>query len=246
MKQRLTGDAVLRGVAQVIPSAVATQAIASAGADFVMIDREHGPIGREALHAMIAATAGTDCAALVRATKLDASDVKIALDAGAEGIVYPLVRSASDVERCVAYLTYPPGGARGFGPFAAHSRFGTSLGDYSAKVGGNVMCGLLIETREAVENVTEIVRVPGIDVIVPARFDLSIALGVAGQFDAPEYTDSVSKVEQAVLAQGIALGGIAFNREEARLLIARGYRLILHGFDALMLKDQVAAFRTWT
>jgi hypothetical protein len=65
-KERLSSGDLLRGVAHVIPSAVATQAVAAAGVDFVMIDREHGPIGRENLHAMVASTAGTDCAPLVR------------------------------------------------------------------------------------------------------------------------------------------------------------------------------------
>jgi 4-hydroxy-2-oxoheptanedioate aldolase len=92
-RDRLRAGATLRGVIAVIPSAVATQAMAAAGADFVMVDREHGPIGRESLHAMIAATAGTGCAPLVRVPAIDAAEVKLALDAGAEGVVFPLVRT---------------------------------------------------------------------------------------------------------------------------------------------------------
>lgn len=245
LKERLRGGSLLHGVGCAIPSAVVTQAIAAAGADFVMIDREHGPIGRDTLHAMIAATAGTGCAPVVRVTSIDAGEAKVALDAGAEGIVYPLVRSAADAERCVAFLTYPPAGERGFGPFVAHSRFGTSLGDYPAAVGAGVTCALLIETAEAVDRIEEIVRVPGIDLIVPAQFDLSMALGVAGRFDAPEYLAAVARVEGAALSQGIPLGAIAFTEGQTQALAARGYRLFLHGFDVLMLKDQVSAFRAW-
>ena len=176
---------VLRGVMCVIPSAVGAQAIAAAGADFMVIDREHGPIGREAMHAMIAATAGTACSTLVRVPAIDEAEVKAALDAGAEGIVYPLIRSTEDVQRCVAYLAYPPAGSRGRGPFAAHSRFGTSLPDYSSVVGANVTCCVLIETVEAVENIDAILEVAGLDFAVVAPFDLSSSLGVEGQFDAP-------------------------------------------------------------
>ena len=75
---------------------------------------------------MIAATAGTACAPLVRVPGLDAAEVKVALDAGAEGIFFPMVRSAADVERCVAAVTYPPAGTRGWGPFVAHARHGMS------------------------------------------------------------------------------------------------------------------------
>src|SRR3954452_8984601 len=100
-KERLASDEILGGVLCAIPSAVVTQAVAAAGADFVLIDGEHGPIGRETMHAMIAATAGTDCAPLVRVPGILEVEVKAALDAGAEGIVYPLVRSAADAEQAV-------------------------------------------------------------------------------------------------------------------------------------------------
>jgi 4-hydroxy-2-oxoheptanedioate aldolase len=245
LKNRLRTGEVLRGVVNSIPSAVATQAIAAAGADFVIVDREHGPIGRETMHAMLASTAGTACAPLVRVPRIDEADVKVALDAGAEGIVYPLVRSPEDAERCVSYITYPPEGSRGWGPFAAHSRFRTGLGDYLAEVGPKITCGLLIETVEAVSDIDAILQVPGIDMVVIAQFDLSTALGVHGRFDAPEFVDAVSTVERATLAAGLPLGGAALTPERAAELTSAGYRVLFTGFDVVMLEQQVAAFATW-
>src|SRR5579862_630362 len=157
---------LVSGVVCVIPSAVATQAIAAAGADWVIIDQEHGPIGFETLHAMIAATQGTDCAPLVRVPEIGEAHVKRALDAGAEGICFPLVRAAADAERCVASLRYAPEGKRGWGPFVAHSRWGTPMFDYADGPGRQLVCMLLIETREAVENIESICRVEGVDVMV--------------------------------------------------------------------------------
>src|SRR3954452_2813525 len=113
-KERLASDEILGGVLCVIPSAVVTQAVAAAGADFVIIDGEHGPIGRENMHAMIAATAGTRCAPVVRVPAVLEAAVKAAADPGAEGIVSPLVRSAADAERAVSLVTYPPDGTRGW------------------------------------------------------------------------------------------------------------------------------------
>jgi 4-hydroxy-2-oxoheptanedioate aldolase len=246
LKQRLRTCDVLRGVVNVIPSAVATQAIAAAGADFVMIDREHGPIGAEALHAMVASTAGTACAALVRVPTIDEGDVKAALDAGAEGIVFPLVRTAADAERCVSLATYPPDGMRGWGPFVAHSRFGTTIADYAKDVGPQVTCCLLIETPEAVENIDAILEIPGIDLAVVAQFDLSIALDVFGQFDSPVFLKAVSSIERAAAAKGMPLGAAALSPEQSRSLIAKRYRVLVHGFDVLMLKNQIAGFQTWT
>jgi 4-hydroxy-2-oxoheptanedioate aldolase len=245
-KQRLTeeGD-VLRGVMSAIPSAVASQAIAAAGADFIVIDREHGPIGRETMHAMIASTAGTPCAPLVRVPAIDAAEVKVALDAGAEGVVFPLVHSAQDVERCVAYVTYPTAGSRGWGPFVAHSRFGTSLRDYSRAVGPNITCCVLIETVEAVESIDAILEVPGVDLVVVAPFDLSSALGVEGQFDSPTFTDAVATVERAAASARARLCGVALTAEQSAALIARGYRALLNGFDVLMLAQVTAGFADW-
>ena len=245
-KERLSTDDLLRGVANVIPSAVATQAVASAGLDFVMIDREHGPVGRENLHAMVASTAGTDCAPLVRVPAIDEGEVKVALDAGAEGIVYPLVRTRRDAERCVSLVNYPPSGLRGWGPFVAHSRHKTPLFDYLGAVGPQMTCCLLIETAEAVEHIEAILDVPGVDLAVMAQFDLSTALGVHGQFDAPVFVDAIAAIEQAAAAKGVPLGGVAMTAEQSASLIANGYRVLLHGFDVLMLKSQVAGFMTWT
>ena len=114
----------------VIPSALVTQAVAAAGADGVVIDQEHGPTDFETLHAMIAATQGTACAPLVRVPEISESYVKRALDAGAEGICFPLIRSVEDARRCVASMRYAPFGTRGWGPFVAHSRWGVPLLDY--------------------------------------------------------------------------------------------------------------------
>jgi 4-hydroxy-2-oxoheptanedioate aldolase len=226
-----------------IPSAVSAQAIAAAGADFLLVDREHSPVGREALHAMIAATAGTACGALVRVPGIDEGEVKLALDAGAEGVCFPMVRSVADVERCSALVRYPPNGSRGWGPFVAHSRHGTSAAEYSTAVGPNVTCWIQIETLEAVEAIEEIVRVPGVDVVIIAPFDLSIALGVEGQFGEPRFVEAVEAVERASVAAGVPLCGVAFDNQRAAELVARGYRGLLRGIDVFMLSGAVAAFR---
>jgi 4-hydroxy-2-oxoheptanedioate aldolase len=161
-----------------IPSAVVTQALAQAGADTVVIDQEHGAVGPENLHAMIASTAG-NCRALVRVGKHDEAMVKLALDLGAAGIVFPLVKTGQEASDCVAMTRYPPRGRRAFGPFIGHSRWGVSLQDYLPKVGSTVVCNILIETTAAIDNIEEICAVEGISALVLAPFDLSVELGCA-------------------------------------------------------------------
>ena len=137
MKQRLRNGETLAGYVATIPSAVSVQAIAAAGADFLVIDQEHGAVGPESLHAMIAATAGTRCAPLVRVPRRDEAWVKPALDLGAEGIVFPQVRTAEDATECVSLLRYPPGGRRGWGlswrMLAGVSAFSTAFRSAAAR-----------------------------------------------------------------------------------------------------------------
>ena len=111
IKEKLRiGKDVVAGYVNIIPSPVVTQALAAAGADYVIIDQEHGPVGPENLHAMIASTAGTGCSPWVRVPRRDEAFVKPALDAGAEGIVFPLTGSAEAAAECVALTRYPPKG----------------------------------------------------------------------------------------------------------------------------------------
>ena len=240
-------DPALRLSAQLctIPSAAITQAVASAGADAVLIDMEHGAVDFGTLHAMIAATQGTDCAPLVRVPKIDEAAVKTALDMGAEGIVFPMVRSAADAARAVASLRYPPAGTRGFGPFLAQSRWGTSLATYRETMEPRLVACLLVETADAVEDIDAICATDGIDFIVPAQFDLSTDLGIPGQFDHPDFRAAVARVRKAADGAGIPLGQIALTESDARARFDEGYRVIV-GLDVAWLKSAVAQHKAWT
>lgn len=238
-RERVRSGAVVRGVFHEIPSAVAAQAVAAAGADFVVVDREHGPIGRETMHAMIAAAAGAGAAALVRVPSVDEDAAKVALDAGADGVLFPMIRTAGDAARAVASVRYPPEGTRGWGPFVAHARHRVPLGEHLAR--DESVCVVLLETAEAVENADEILSVDGIDVAFVAPFDLSTALGVHGHFDAPELVAAIETLEAAARRHGVRLGGAGLTEEAARSLLARGHTFLVQGIDVLMLAEATRA-----
>jgi len=227
-----------------IPSATVTQALAAAGADAVIVDLEHGATGYAEAQAMIAATAGTRCAPTVRVARLEDADVKRALDIGAEGIVFPLVGSAEQAEWAVRSLRYPPEGTRSFGPFVAHSRYGQDMMSYARTFADRALTIILAETVEAVENIEKIVKVPGIDLIIPAQFDLTTSMGIPGQFDHPDYVAALTRIEDAVRAAGIPLGGVALDAGQAQAAFGRGYRVIA-GFDLLWLKARAAQAQEW-
>ena len=224
----------------VIPSATVTQALAATGIDSLIIDQEHAATNPETLHAMIAATQGTDCAPLVRVIDHNPANVKLALDLGAEGIVFPLVRTPEEAAHCVATMRYPPKGVRGWGAFVAHSRWGTSVPEYLPEYGDKTVCCLLIETPEAVENIDAIFATEGVDMAIVALFDLSTTLGVSGQFQHPKVLEAVDSIEKAAQRAGMPLGGpFASTKSEVDALFARGYRIVA-GVDLLQLKGIVA------
>jgi len=228
-----------------IPSAVVTQALAQAGADAVVIDQEHGAVGPENLHAMIAATAGTNCRPVVRVGKRDEAMVKLALDLGAAGITFPLVNNDEEASHCVAMTRYPPRGRRGFGPFIGHSRWGVSFQDYLPKFGGMIACNILIETKAAIDNIEAICAVEGISVLVLARFDLSVELGCPGQFDNPIFLKAVEQFERATTAARVPRGTMALTEQEVRAAVSRGYSGVMLGFDVLMLKGAATTAIGW-
>ena len=229
----------------VIPSTVVTQAVATAGADAIVIDQEHGAIDTNDLHAMIASIAGTSCAPLVRLADRKPDYVKRALDMGAEGIMFPLIKTADDVRECVSMMRYPPAGRRGWGPFIAHSRWGASLMEYAPEFDKKTACIILIETAEAVDNINEICDVEGIDVAFIAKFDLSASLGILGDFGNEKFLNAVYQVEAAIKSKGIPLGGGPVrSKQEMDELCSRGYRLIAN-FDILRLKGSVSEHISW-
>lgn len=245
MKQRLaeTDDRMTMHIVTV-PSPVMTQALAAAGADSLLIDMEHGAIGYAECHAMIAAMAGTRCAPIVRVAEIDEALVKRVLDLGAEGICFPLVRTAEDARRAVASMRYPPNGRRGFGPFISHSHYQLGMVEYAKSIEDRLICCLLVETADAVENIDEICAVEGIDLIVPAMFDLSTDLGRMGQFDHPDVLVAFGKVETAAKAAGIPLGNVGLTEAQAKGLFERGYRVIA-GFDLIWLKAKAEETQGW-
>jgi 4-hydroxy-2-oxoheptanedioate aldolase len=217
--------------------------LATAGFDALLIDLEHGPIGIESAQAMIASTAGTGCVPLVRVPWNEAWLAKPALDAGAMGIVFPMVTTADEAAKAVGAVRYPPRGQRGFGPIYAAPRWGTSLAEYGRRADDEVLCIALIEHRRAIENLEEIVAVPGLDVAAVAPFDLAYSFG-RGPLppDDPDLQTAVQRFEEVVGPSPVHLGGGAGRPDDVPGMVERGYRFVMAGMDVGFL--QAGARRT--
>jgi 4-hydroxy-2-oxoheptanedioate aldolase len=237
LRKLLGGEEIALGIIASIPSAASTQALASAGFNWLMIDMEHAPIDSTAMHQMITATAGTSCLPIVRVPVGDSHLVKHALDAGAAGIVFPMICNREQAESAVASTIYPPSGRRGWGPFFAPARWGMNAAQYLEKADESLTRIVLIEHPEALAKLDEILGVPGIDCALLAPNDLSLNMGFPGQPDHPEVLAAIEAAEQKILASGISLGGVAASTAAAKEKVQRGYRLLVLGYEVKLLVD---------
>lgn len=229
------------GVIVTIPSVQVVQVLAHAGFDFLLIDLEHGPIDHATAHAMVVATAGTPAVPLVRLAWNVPWLAKPALDMGALGICFPMVRNRAEAEAAVRAVRYPPAGGRNWGPFHAPIRWGMPIPRYLQVADEEVLASSIIEDGEGVRNADEIVGTPGLDLVIIGPGDLATSLGHRGQVDHPEVQAAIAEAEAAILRSGVPLGGVALSPEQANRMVERGYRVLALGFDWFLLQRGTAA-----
>jgi 4-hydroxy-2-oxoheptanedioate aldolase len=240
LKERLASGGAITVAMLTMAGPAAAQVWARSGIDCLILDMEHGAIGIESVHAMAAATAGTPATPIVRVPWNVPWLVKPVLDAGAMGICFPMIADAEDAAAAVRTVRYPPAGERGWGPFYAHMRWGETMASYVEGASDEMFSMLLIERPEAIENLDRIVRVPGIDMLVIAPFDLTVTMGHGSNREHPEVLAAIRAAEEKILASRVPLCGAAFTPAAANQLLERGYRGIFLGFDFSIMQRAAA------
>lgn len=241
LRSKLAADGCATCIMVTMPSVAMAQVLAGSGVDALIVDMEHGPIDLASAHAMIAATRGSPAVPLVRMPWSEPWLAKPLLDAGAFGINFPMVSTAALARETVRAVRYPPVGARGYAPAYAPTRWGLSTEEYLRIADREVLNLITIEEPAAIEALDEILAVPGIDLVVIASFDLSMAMGRPGKFDDPELRRLVAGAEAKIRAAGLPMGGVALTAEAARAKRAAGYRFLLVGFDVLLVEGAARA-----
>jgi len=238
VKEKMLSGEPTFGTLVSMPSPNVVQVLAASGFDWLWFDLEHGPIPFDALHNMINATAVGDaaCIPLTRVPADELWSVKPVLDAGSLGVIFPFVETTQGAADAVAATRYPPAGKRGFGPFYAGSRWGLGLREYAEQADDAILRVMMLESKDAVENVEEIMATDGIDVAFLAPFDLSQSLGVPGQFDSPVYLDALDRLEKATEQAGAIMGTLVLDADTAKAKLDRGYRFLMLGLDIALLE----------
>lgn len=217
------GDAVL-GAWCSTTNALAAEAMAVAGYDYVCVDLQHGAVSYSDALPMLVAIAGRGAAPLCRVPVNDAAAIGKVLDAGALGVIVPLVNTAADAARAVAACRYPPRGVRSFGPVRAASVMGTrDVADLE-----RVVCAVMVETRAGLDNLAAIAATPGIDAIYVGPSDLALGLGLPPGLERPEpeHDAAIAAIRDACAQNGIVMGIHTSSGALAARRLGQGARMV--------------------
>ncbi len=219
-------------------SPIVAEIMAGAGLDFLTVDVEHSPVELpQAAEIFRAVRSGNPrCESFVRLPDCDYATAKRYLDAGATGLIAPLVCCPKQAGQLVSAAKYPPVGRRGVG-FCRANGYGVGLSEAVETANDEILVAVQIEDRQGVENVDDILAVEGVDAAFIGPYDLSASLGVTAQFDHPRMIEARQKVLDACTRHGVAAGihVVPPDPSEVGRCIEQGYRLIAYSLDITML-----------
>jgi len=223
-----------------VPSSFSAELFAHAGFDWLVVDMQHGVIDYQVAVTMLQAISTTDTVPLVRVPWNEPGIIMKSLDAGAYGVVVPLVNTRAEAEATVAACRYAPRGMRSHGPIRAMLYAGR---DYISRADEEVLCIVQVETKESVDNLDEILSVPGVDAAYIGPADLSISLGLppASDRDEPAFVDAIQRVLDACRQHNVVPGAHAGNTAVARKRLEQGFLMVEMCDDANALIRTAAA-----
>lgn len=215
--------------------------MANIGFDWLCVDMQHGMVGYEDLKHMLPAISTTSVTPLVRVPWNDPAVIMKVLDAGAYGVIVPMINSRQEALKAVSACRYPPEGQRSFGPIRAALYAGKG---YAREANRQIACIAMIETRQALENLEDIVTTPGLDGVYIGPSDLALALGLApvGDNDDPAHAATVTQIFETCRSHGLAAGIHTWSEAYTRRYLEQGFQFVTLGSDSgFMAKMAMAA-----
>lgn len=235
VKEKLAAGQKVIGTFFELGGMPAVECLGIAGLDFLIIDAEHGPFGVESAMEYVRAAELKQITPFVRVSDISRPAILKMLDIGAQGLIIPCVETVEQVRKIVEYGKYPPVGKRGFffGRVAeyGYSAEATSIESYIQACNATVMLIPQCETLGCLENIEEIAGLDGVDGIFIGPYDLTIAMGIPGQFKHAEFLKAIDRVQQACRVAGKPLFIYTVSAEAASAYFAQGYEGVAFGTD---------------
>ena len=223
-----------------ISSPYAAELAAHQGFDAATVDLQHGMVGFEGALGMFQAISATSAVPLARPSQNDPAEIMRLLDAGAYGIICPMISTAADAARLAGACRYPPVGRRSFGP-ARGLLYGGA--DYFAHANDEVLALAMIETAEALTNLDAILDTPGLDGVYIGPNDLALELGCPprAEHDDPKVVGAVARIREGVARRGLIAGIFCSDGPAAARRVEEGFHIVTPGNDAMLLRGAMAA-----
>jgi 2-keto-3-deoxy-L-rhamnonate aldolase RhmA len=240
LRARLAAGEATLGTFVGAASPVTAEACAAAGADWLVLDLEHGSGGEEQVRQVVPAAGAYDVPTVVRVESAARIRIGRVLDLGAAGVMLPRLDTAAEVAEAVRHLRYPPAGDRGVATYNRACRFALDP-DALRRAGGEVLGVVQIESASAVDEVEQIAALDGVDVLFVGPQDLSFNLGVPFALDSPVYLAAVERVRAAAERHGKACGLLVGDGAAAAARRAQGWRFVAIGSDATLLAAAVTS-----
>lgn len=219
-------------------SPIVAELMAISGFDFLTIDAEHSPVDIEASLGMLQAirSGNSSCTALVRVAGNSYSEIKRYMDAGADGIICPMVNSKEEAQQLVDAVKYPPLGKRGVG-YSRSNNYGLTLKEAVASDNSRTFVCVQIEHIDAVEDLEHILSVKGIDAAIIGPYDLSASMDIVGQLEHPKMQDAIARTLKTCIDKGILPGIHVVNPNTVEIMsrINQGYKFIACSVDITMI-----------
>ncbi len=232
LKQRIKRGETVLGCWLNLGSSLAAEMVGVAGFDWVLIDLEHGAgTEKDVLYQLQALEHGT-AAPIIRVEGFERQRIHRVLDYGAEGIMCPRIRTAAEAKQAVGAIRYTPEGLRGVAKMVRATNFGVNFDEYLAGAKDNLVGVVQIETEESLHCLDDIAAIDGVDVLFVGPSDLTMALGIFGQFDHPKFIDALKATADAAQKAGKATGVLLYNADHFGQFYELGYRFIASGADA--------------
>lgn len=226
LKRKLEAGKVCFGTWVSFTDPCLTELLGGSGFDFLLMDPEHSPMNIETIQLNIMATKGSDTVPIIRMAWNDPVLIKFVLDAGAGGVLAPMVCSADEARRAVAACKYPPAGIRGFGPRRPSNYSRIAAEEYIKRANEDLVILVQIEHIKGVENIKEILAVPGLCGIFIGANDLSGSMGLLGQPGHPKVVNAIDTILAEAKKAGIPAGLCLPAPEEAQDWVNRGVQFM--------------------
>tara|TARA_B100001123_G_C15216313_1_gene989381 strand:- start:561 stop:1322 length:762 start_codon:yes stop_codon:yes gene_type:complete len=235
IRKKLSSGVVSLGTWQQIPHSSISELLSNSGYDWVAVDLEHGSIGIEKLPDLFRSIELGGALPLARVLESNAKNCKQSLDAGAGGIILPMIENGKQLEDIMNNCFWPPRGNRGVG-FSRANLFGKKFDSY-IKEAQSPLIVAQIEHIRAIENLDDILQVEGLDAIITGPYDLSASMGITAEFENKEFIKVMKLIISKCKEYKIPCGEhiVEPNPDKLNMRIKQGYRFIAYSTDAIFL-----------